>query len=545
MLAALKSELAYVTGLLRVVKATKSITSDPTRTLGDHLDDWVARSGDNAALWSATEKLSYRELGAHAHAYARWALAQGLNKGDAVALMMPNRPEYVAIWMGLASVGVATALINTNLVGPALAHSLNTVNARAAIVDAAYAGTFAAIREGVDPSTSIWFYGEVAGEPRLDLARASFSDAPLAGAEKRTLDINEVALYVYTSGTTGLPKAAKITHSRALRAMYAFGAAAKAVADDKAYICLPMYHTVGGLIGVGLALPFGGSAFIRERFSARSFWTDVIEQGCTTFAYIGELCRYLVNAPASSTDRAHKIRACTGNGLRPDIFSTFQSRFGIANVLEFYAATEGNAVMINFDSRPGAIGRVPNWAKRRFPGQRRRLQRRGQYAGARARWPLPRLRDRRSRRVDRRNPRRSQPARGAFRRLRRRKGDAAESAARRVQTRRRLVPHRRSRQARRQKLFLFHRPDRRHISLEGRECFDDRSRRDAAAISRRAGSGGLRRRGAETRWPRWHGGARRGFDSRVSTSRDCGPMSPSACRSMRGRCSCVFDLISR
>jgi fatty-acyl-CoA synthase len=367
MLAGLKSEFAYVSGLLRIVKATRSITANPARTLGDHLDAWVARSGDKLALWSATERLSYRELAAHSNAYARWALAQGLAKGDTVALMMPNRPEYLAIWLGLARVGVATALVNTNLSGPALAHSLNTVSARAAIIDSAYEDIFAAARGGIDPKTAVWFYGNTDSGPRLDVARVALSDAPLAGAERRRLEINEVVLYVYTSGTTGLPKAARITHSRALRAMYAFGAALKANPDDKAYLCLPMYHTNGGIIGPGLALPFGGSALIRERFSARAFWADVAEQGCTTFVYIGELCRYLLNAPAGPADRVHKMRACIGNGLRPDIFQAFQSRFGLAHVYEFYAATEGNAAMINFDSRPGAIGRIPKWALSRFP----------------------------------------------------------------------------------------------------------------------------------------------------------------------------------
>jgi fatty-acyl-CoA synthase len=367
MLAGIKSEFAYVAGLMRVVKATRPITANPSRTLGDHLDDWTQRYGDKVALESATEKLSYREIGQRANAYARWALAQGFAKGEAVALMMPNRPEYVAIWMGLARVGVATALINTNLTGQALAHSLKAVHARAVIVDAEYQEVVAAAQTDFPAGTAVWAYGEGGGAARLDLERARLSGAPLAASERRALDINEIALYVYTSGTTGLPKAARITHSRALRAMYAFGAAIGASESDRAYMCLPMYHTNGGIIGPGLVLPFGGSGFIRERFSASAFWTEAAERGCTTFVYIGELCRYLLNTPEGPADRAHKIRACTGNGLRPDIFSAFQSRFGIARVLEFYAATEGNAAMINFDSRPGAIGRIPKWAASRFP----------------------------------------------------------------------------------------------------------------------------------------------------------------------------------
>ena len=368
MLAGLKSEIAYVRGLLRVVKATKPVTAVPTKTIGDHLDEWVNRSGDRPALANEAESLTYRQLGARTNAYARWAISQGLGKGDCVALMMPNRPEYLAIWLGLARVGIATALINTNLTGPSLVHSLVSVNARAAIVDSALATAFATARENLGPETAIWSHGETAPcDPRLDLIVAGISGEPLAASERPAVTIDDTAIYIYTSGTTGLPKAARITHSRALRILYGFGAALDARPEDRTYMVLPMYHSNGGLIAPGLALPWGGSAVIRERFSARAFWSDAIAQKCTTFVYIGELCRYLLNAPPTDLDRAHGIRACIGNGLRPDIFSAFQARFGIRNVLEFYAATEGNAVMMNLDARPGAIGRIPKWASSRFP----------------------------------------------------------------------------------------------------------------------------------------------------------------------------------
>jgi fatty-acyl-CoA synthase len=369
MLARLKSEIAYAGGILRALKRTRPIAENRSLTLGDYLERWAKTFGDKAALLSEAETLTYRQLDARANRYARWARAQGLGKGDAICLMMANRPEYVAIWLGMARAGVATALINTNLAGPSLAHSIAIVGAKAAIVEAHFLAQFATGRAKLEAEPpAVFAHGAaVSGEKRIDLAMENFSGDALGPDERPALTIEDPALFIYTSGTTGLPKAARITHSRALRIMYGFAAAANARADDRMYDCLPMYHTNGGVIAVGVALTVGGSCFIRERFSAHEFWAEATRRGCTMFIYVGELCRYLHNTPSGDSDRAHRIRMAVGNGLRPDIFAAFQARFAIPHVLEFYAATEGNVALFNFDSHPGAVGRLPGWAAKRFP----------------------------------------------------------------------------------------------------------------------------------------------------------------------------------
>jgi len=368
MLARLRSEIAYARGILRALRATRPITQNRARTLGDYLARWADAWGDRLALLGETETFTYRELDARANAYARWARARGLAKGDAVCLMMANRPEYVAIWLGMARAGVATALINTKLVGPSLAHSIAIVDAKAAIVETPYLAQFASSAATLPSPPFVYAHGaSPGGEPRVDLEAATFSGQPLAAEERPTLSIEDPALFIYTSGTTGLPKAARITHSRALRIMYGFAGVAGARPEDRLYDCLPMYHTNGGVMAVGIALTAGGSCYVRERFSVSEFWSDAGRRDCTMFIYVGEMCRYLFNAPPSDRDRAHRIRLAIGNGLRPDIFAAFQARFAIRDVLEFYAATEGNVALFNLDSHPGAVGRLPFWAARRFP----------------------------------------------------------------------------------------------------------------------------------------------------------------------------------
>jgi fatty-acyl-CoA synthase len=369
----IKSEFAYFNGLRRALARTTPVAKNPTRTFCDLAEELAAQHGDRVALVSDRETFSYRQWNGRANRYARWARSQGLQKGDVVCLLMPNRPEYMSIWLGLARAGLTTALINTNLSSASLAHCVNIAGAKALIVDASLMPQLAGARDQLNKPLLILAHGapETTGasapEPRIDEIAETFPDSPLKPEERVALTIDDGVLYVYTSGTTGLPKAARITHSRLQRMMYGFSAATGAKASDRMYICLPMYHSNGGILALGATLTVGGSCFLRERFSAKDFWTDVIRQECTMFVYVGELCRYLLNAPTSSNDKAHRIRLCFGNGLRPDIFTTFRERFGIAHILEFYGATEGNVALFNLDSHPGAVGRIPVWAKKSFP----------------------------------------------------------------------------------------------------------------------------------------------------------------------------------
>jgi len=133
------------------------------------------------------------------------------------------------------------------------------------------------------------------------------------------------------------------------------------------YNCLPMYHAVGGVVAIGALLVRGGSVVIAEKFSAGAFWNDLVAWDCTLFQYIGELCRYLVNAPANPLERRHRLRLCCGNGLRAEVWREFQSRFEIPRILEFYAATEGNVSLYNVEGKVGAVGRVPPFLTHRFP----------------------------------------------------------------------------------------------------------------------------------------------------------------------------------
>jgi fatty-acyl-CoA synthase len=369
MLTGLKREYRYLRGALRTLKMTTPIAKNPTRVFPFVMEEVAAKHGEREALVSDRERYTYAQLDRRANQYARWGLAQGLKKGDVVCLLMHNRPEYFITWLGLTRIGVIVALLNTNLSGHALAHCVSIVNPKHVIVAEELAGQFRSAEPHLGHSApKIWLYGGGdSGLPRLDQILDKLDGGRLSDGERAQLTIEDRALFIYTSGTTGLPKAANFNHYRLMAATHGFAGAMGTRPDDRMYDTLPMYHTNGGVLATGGPLLAGGSVVIREKFSAREFWNDVVRWNCTLFFYIGELCRYLVTAPPSEAEKHHKIRLCCGNGMRPDVWGPFQARYHIPEIIEFYAATEGNVALFNFSSEPGAVGRLPWYLAHRFP----------------------------------------------------------------------------------------------------------------------------------------------------------------------------------
>ena len=281
---------------------------------------------------------------------------------------MPNRPEYLAIWLGLTRVGAVVSLLNTNLPGPALAHCIDIVAPGHVIVAAELLEPLTAALPRLAVAPTIWAHGPGRHAfPCIDRAVERYPGTALGASERRHVTIEDRALHIYTSGTTGLPKAANVSHFRLVQWSLWFAGMMDTTPADRMYNCLPMYHSVGGVLATGAVLAGGGSVVIREKFSAREFWRDVVRWDCTLVQYIGELCRYLLHAEPSADEEAHRIRLVCGNGLRADVWPGFQQRFRIPRILEFYAATEGNVSLFNVEGKPGAIGRIPPFLAHRFP----------------------------------------------------------------------------------------------------------------------------------------------------------------------------------
>lgn len=333
---------------------------------GRLLRERAAREPDGLGLLYLDRRFTWSELDRAANRYADFCARQGLCAGDVVALVFDNRPEFLFAQMGLSKLGVVSALINPNLTGAALEHAITLSRARVVLAGAEHVSALQSVKEKLGlalPSRDLWVVLDDDARAPAELVRvidaelaASADTEPSPARPVRTLD---ASCYVYTSGTTGLPKAAIITNQRFLLASCAFGRSVhEAGPGDVIYVTLPLYHSSAQWVGWGSCMATGATMALRRRFSASRFWEDVREFRATRFLYIGELCRYLLNQPPRSDDRDHNLRLGVGNGLRPELWAPFQERFAVPLMREFYGATEGNAPIINLEGRRGMVGRL-------------------------------------------------------------------------------------------------------------------------------------------------------------------------------------------
>jgi fatty-acyl-CoA synthase len=363
----IKREVSYLSGLLRMLRSVKDVDAESNHLVADELEKRVDQYGSNTAFIEDDREWTYDEFETYANKVAGWARAQGLKTNDTVAVFVRNRLEYVALWFGLSKLGVVPALLNFQLSGAALAHCINISKAKHLILDHEMADQWAAAEGDVKVDLTVWAaFGEVRDYRTFDEALTDVVPNRPAKSERQGLKAGDQAIKMFTSGTTGMPKAAKVTHVRAQNYLRGIGTGAKSGPTDRMMMVLPLYHATGGLVGIGCALTHGGAVIVQPKFSATKFWDEAVRHGATQFTYVGELCRFLLSTPPHPLERDHKIKWAIGNGLRKDVWEGFTKRFDIPHIIEFYGATEGNVSLINVDGPPGAVGRVPDYLKFKF-----------------------------------------------------------------------------------------------------------------------------------------------------------------------------------
>jgi len=331
-----------VTGFLARPSAKTSI--------GKVFQDRAARYGDKVFLRFGDESLTYAEANETVNRYAAVMAARGVGHGDVVGIMLRNSIDPVLLMLAAVKCGAISGMLNYHQRGDVLKHSLGLLSATLLVADTDFIEPIS--DSGADTD------GLLTVDEFKQLAQTAPTNNP---ATTTAVLAKDKAFYIFTSGTTGMPKASVMTHYRWLRALAGFGGLGmRLTSDDTLYCCLPLYHNNALTVALSSVLNSGSTLALGKSFSASKFWDEVIRYDATAFVYIGEICAYLLNQPEKPTDRKHRVRVIAGNGLRPAIWDEFTKRFGIARVCEFYAASEGNTAFLNVFNVDKTTGICPS-----------------------------------------------------------------------------------------------------------------------------------------------------------------------------------------
>lgn len=351
--------------LLQGLKQAYLRTSASPAGLGIAFEKAVKRNPDGAALLFEDERYTYQELNEWANQIAHYYLSLGARKGDVIAVMLENRSELLATVIALAKIGVTIALVNTSQTGKVLSHSINLVKPIALIFGDEVHHCIDEIRAdlNINQDRFHWFADQAT---RQDVGTAPHGYINLAEQidhfpkfnppTTHTVQGKDGLFYIYTSGTTGLPKAVIFTHSRWTLAYGTYGHVLDLNPDDVMYVTLPLYHATGIVVCWCGVIAGSATLALRRKYSTSAFWKDVQKFNASAIGYVGELCRYLMDAPATELDRSHRVTKMIGNGMRPNIWDKFKQRFGVDEILELYASSEGNvgfSNIFNFDNTVG------------------------------------------------------------------------------------------------------------------------------------------------------------------------------------------------
>jgi fatty-acyl-CoA synthase len=374
-LPSLVADLPTVLSGLKIVRTSR--TSDKV-SIGRKFQEHAASRPDAPFVRFLGTEMTYGEANRRANRVAEVLKSRGVTRGDTVGVCMVNRTEVMLAILGAVKVGAAVGLLNHHQRGDVLEHSQKILGSKVVIVGAECAEAVASIpRENwvgeliaAGSAIDLPFREFTAGHRPDEFADLRWLEDELAALGDDVGDTNppeadatvgdETAYYVFTSGTTGLPKASTMTHYRWNRALAGFGLSGVRLKKDDVLLCpLPMYHNNALTVGLGCVLASGACLAIEEHFSASRFWDQARSSGATAAIYIGEICRYLLNQDPGPGDRDHSVRVMTGNGLRPEIWEEFQDRFGVDRICEFYAASECNIAFVNAFNVPKTTGYCP------------------------------------------------------------------------------------------------------------------------------------------------------------------------------------------
>lgn len=324
------------------------------RSIGRLFEKTAAKYPDNLMLKYRQISYSYAEMNKQVNRLAHYLCSKGVQPGDAVGIMLENRPEALIATLAIVKVGAISAMLNTSQRGNVLLHSIHLIKPKLLIIGEEMLNNMATVEAqlDVDLTTELHYWRDeghsACPEHYLDIDAKIMEQSEDNLAVTKTIRLHQPCFYIFTSGTTGMPKASVMSHFRWFKCMAGVGQSSlKLKHTDVMYISLPFYHNNALTVSLSAVLASGACLALARKFSVSRFWDDIDYFQATAFCYIGELCRYLLNKEPSAKDTSHNIRCIIGNGLRPDIWLQFKQRFNIPRINEFYGASECNILFTN------------------------------------------------------------------------------------------------------------------------------------------------------------------------------------------------------
>lgn len=361
-----KGALAFLPDMPKVLPSLASLAllrPQSRKSLGLLFQETANKHSKRVFLRSGDQCWTYAQANAICNQMARGLMSMGISQGDTVGLLSANRPETLLAVIACAKLGAVAALLNINQQGAVQIHSLNLVKPRLVlacdkgleIIKSLDVGQHEVLR-----NTEVLSLQAESPDLRVsDFRSAWFTQPDHNLAHTAQIVASSPCFYIFTSGTTGLPKASVMSHYRWLQAASGMNSAVRLNSEDVFYCCLPLYHNNALTVSLGIVLAAGACFALDEKFSASKFWQRISHYQATAFCYIGELLRYLLNQPEKMEDQNHEIRLILGNGLRPEIWGDFENRFGIHHIFEFYGASESNLGFMNAFGLRETVGFCP------------------------------------------------------------------------------------------------------------------------------------------------------------------------------------------
>ena len=354
--------------ILNALYYNYTITPESYISIGEIFNKTVRKFPENKCMYHLDKSWTYLEFNNWVNRLANQFLKIGFKKGDVVAVLIENRPEILAISMAMAKIGGVAALINTAQKHKPLIHSFHLAKPKLILIGAELFEHYEEIKEELAFSEKNVFLihhekiKKIKVISEFDIQSSSYSvREPVLDFKIQSKDAN---LYIYTSGTTGLPKASVISHGRWIKGYSAFGLTSiRLQSNDILYVPLPFFHATAMVVCWTSVIAGGAAIVIKNKFSVSEFWKDIHYYKATGFGYVGELCKYLLNAPVQPLEKNNTLTKMIGNGLRPDIWKTFKERFHIQQISEFYASSEGNIAFFNVFNVDSTMGfSITNYA---------------------------------------------------------------------------------------------------------------------------------------------------------------------------------------